>query len=298
MATPQENPALTAELQRLAESHVASAATRFGLTLDYSEESLRQTDDAISKELAAGNSLEDSLLAHGAYVGETLRRRLGGVWVQDERGVALLQGIGGGDLTASPFSWMQSRLANGMGDALAARFSALQQQLSPAAGNPAGPARVSLARPAGAASATASGPSAEELAMLTRSPLLIFLLVAAADGKVDKKEFNEFQKVIVGVMTNATPLLRDAMSRLLPRMEQTFDELEDINPGEELERLAVVLDTHYPKEAKAFKQQLVSIAVSIAESSGGFLGFGSKISNDEKTAIAGIAVTLGLIEGN
>lgn len=291
MATPQENPALTAELQRLAESHVASAATRFGLTLDYSEESLRQTDAAIAKEQAAGNSLEDSLLAHGAYVGETLRRRLGGVWVQDERGVALLQGIGGSDLTASPFSWMQSRLANGMGDALAARFSALQQAASkPAAG-------VSLARPAGA-TAPASGPSAEELAMLTRSPLLIFLLVAAADGKVDKKEFNEFQKVIVGVMTNATPLLRDAMSRLLPRMEQTFDELEDINPGEELERLAAVLDTHYPKEAKAFKQQLVSIAVSIAESSGGFLGFGSKISNDEKTAIAGIAVTLGLIEGD
>lgn len=134
--------------------------------------------------------------------------------------------------------------------------------------------------------------------MLTRSPLLIFLLVAAADGKVDKKEFDEFQKVIVGVMTGATPLLRDAMSRLLPRMEQTFDELEDINPGEELERLAVVLDTHYPKEAKAFKEQLVSIGIKIAESSGGFLGFGSKVSKDEKAAIAGIAVTLGLIEAN
>lgn len=285
MAAPQENPALTAELQRLAESHVASATTRFGLTLDYSQESLRQTDDAIARELAAGNSLEDSLLTHGAYVGETLRRRLGGVWVQDERGVALLQGIGGGDLSASPFSWVQSRLANGMGDALAARFSALQQQMSQA--------RVSVARPAVAA---ASGPSAEEMTMITRSPLLIFLLVAAADGKVDKKEFNEFHNVIVGVMTGATPLLRDAMSRLLPRMEQTFDELEDVNPAEELQRLATVLDTHYPKEAMAFKEQLLNIAVKIAESSGGFLGFGSKISKDEKAVIAGIAVTLGLIE--
>ena len=294
MATPQENPALTAELQRLAESHVALAGTKFGLTLDYSEESLRQTDDVISQQLAVGNSLEDTLLTHGAYVGETLRRRLGGVWVQDERGVALLQGIGGGDLSASPFSWVQSRLANGMSDALAGRFKALQQQL-PQPG--AGAVRVSLARPVAAATVS-SGPTEEDLTTLARSPLLVFLLVAAADGKVDRKEFAGFHKVIVGVMTSATPLLRDAMSRLLPRMEETFDELEDINPVQELERLAGLLDTHYPKEAKVFKEQLVSIAVKIAESSGGFLGFGSKVSKDEKAAIAGIAITLGLIEAD
>ena len=292
MATPQENPALTAELQRLAQSHVDLAATRFGLALDYSEESLSQTDAAISQHLADGNALDDTLLTHGAYVGETLRRRLGGVWVQDERGVALLEGIGAAGLSASPFSWVQARFANGMADALAARFGSLQQQLLQTGSKPAIAARLNVARPATAT----SGPTTAELATITRAPLLVFLLVAAADGKVDKKELAGFQKVIVGVMTAATPLLRDAMSRLLPQMDKFLDELEHINPVEELQRLAGILDTHYPQEAPAFKEQLLSIAVKIAESSGGFLGFGSKVSDDEKAAIAGIGITLGLIE--
>ena len=42
---------------------------------------------------------------------------------------------------------------------------------------------MSLARPAAAATAP-SGPTEEDLTTLARSPLLVFLLVAAADGKV------------------------------------------------------------------------------------------------------------------
>lgn len=279
MTTPQENPALTAELQRLAQSYVETAAQTFGLTLDYSEASLRQTDEAITKFQSGSNALEETLLPYGAYVGETLRRRLGGVWVQDERGVALLDGIGGLDLKASPFSWAQNRLANGMADALAARFEALKQQVL----------QTGSATPA-------TGPSAEENTIITRSPLLIFLLVAAADGKVDRKELAGFEKVISSVMIGATPRLRQAMSDMLPEMEQHLEALSEINPVDELKRLAAVLDTCCPKEAEAFKRELMGIAVKIAESSGGFLGFGSKVSDEEKAAIAGIGITLGLIK--
>jgi len=294
MSTPQENPSLNAELQRLAQSHVELAASRFGLNLDFSEESLRQTDEVIARHQADGQSLEDTLITHGAYVGETLRRRLGGVWVQDERGVALLEAIGGTDLKASPFSWVQSRLADGTAEALASRFSSLKQQLPATTSTPKPAMRLNIKRPATAAAAGAET-SAEDMKTLTRSPLLVFMLVAAADGKVDKKEMEGFQKVVMQVMATATPLLRDAMSRLLPQLDEHLQALRNVDPVEELERLTAILDSQHPQEARQFKEDLMGVAVQIAESSGGFLGFGSKISKDEKAAIAGIGVVLGLI---
>ena len=294
MATPQENPALNTELQRLAQSYVELAATRFGLTLDYSEESLQQTDAVIAKHHAQGQSLEDTLMTHGAYVGETLRRRLGGIWVQDERGVALLEAVGGTHLNASPFSWVQARLTDGTAEALAARFLSLKQQL-PAAGAPKLAAPLSFARATTAPAAETSGPTEADMQTITRSPLLVFMLVAAADGKVDKKEMQAFQKVVMTVMSSATPLLRDAMTRLLPKIDEHLQALREAEPSEEVERLAKILDTHFPQEAKQFKEDLIGVAIQIAESSGGFMGFGSKISKDEKEAIGAIAAVLGLI---
>jgi tellurite resistance protein len=280
MSTPQDNPALNAELARLAESHVESARTIFQWSFDYSEESLEKIDKAIAQFHADGNTLESTVVAYGAYVGETIRRLLGGIWVQDERGVALLDRIGGQDLKASPFSWVQKRFANGMDDSIAYKYKFLKQQVGQT----------------GRAIAPASKPEItdEESEVLVRSPLLVFLIVAAADGKVDKKELAAFQKVIAGVMMGATPLLREAMSEMLPELERHLTELQEMNPVEQLQRLASILDTHFPDEAENFKRGLLNIGIQIAESSGGFLGLGSKVSKDEAMAIVVIAQTLGV----
>lgn len=285
MSTQPENPSLNAELIRIAQSHVDSARQQYALTFDYSEESLGWIDDAIAKFHPDGTVQDSTVIGFGAYVGETIRRLLGGNWVQDERGVALLQRVGGKELSASPFSWVQKRLTNGMEDSVATRYSALKQQIGQVG------VRLNKAAPVGAACPAVT---AEESEMLARAPLLVFLLVAAADGKVDKKELAGFEAIIDVVMEGASPLLRKAMSEMLPQMERFLGEMLGRNPVEDLQRIAAILDAHYPEEAEVFKRSLVAIAIKIANSSGGFLGLGSKISKDEKMAIAAIAVALGL----
>jgi tellurite resistance protein len=290
MSTTQENSVLNSELARLAGKHIEISQQVFGITFDYSEESLQQLDAAIAKFHPDGNVLESTLLPYGAYVGETVRRLLGGVWVQDERGVALLQRIGGMEASASPFSWVQERFSGGMQEPIAGKFESLKQQL--------GQTGVRISAPAQPAAVTPNGGEGEisdaEAEALARAPLLAFVLVAAADGKVDKKEVAAFEKVIGNVMITATPLLRYAMTVLLPNLEAHLAEVCQRNPVEDLRAVAAILDAEFPDEAEAFKHGVVAIAVQIAESSGGFLGFGSKISKDEGMAIAGIAIALGL----
>jgi hypothetical protein len=115
-------------------------------------------DEVISKFLSDGEPSEETLFEHGAYAGETLRRKFGGVWVQDEQGVALLKGIAGRDLQASPFSWVQARFTNGMADALAARFAKFQEEVQQAGGTAATSSPSTTPEPT-----TASAPSEDEL---------------------------------------------------------------------------------------------------------------------------------------
>jgi hypothetical protein len=288
--TPQESPALNAELARLAQAHVENAQQSYSTHFDYSADSLKRIDDVIAQFHADGQAAEAAVLSFGAYVGEAIRRTLGGVWVQDERGVALLQRVAGKDLSASPFSWVQRRFSNGMTESIAEKYSALRQQV--------GTTGVRIARgPSASASApAATSLSPEDDAIVVRSPLLVFLLVAAADGKVDKKELAMFEQIISGVTAGATPLLRDAMARMVPELERHLSDLQERDPVEDLKRLATLLDTQFSDQASAFKHTLVAIGIKIAESSGGFLGFGSKISKTEAQAIAGIAVILGVAQ--
>ncbi len=57
------------------------------------------------------------------------------------------------------------------------------------------------------------------------------------------------------------------------------------HPGEVLRELCIASD---------FKTALFILGKKIAEASGGLLGFGSKISQEEKTALAAIALCLGI----
>src|SRR5436309_1606288 len=109
METPSHDPALAAELQRLAALHVTTCKRTFGLDFEYSEASMELTDDAITKFHPEGASLESTVIAYGAYTGETIRRTLGGVWLQNEHGEAYLAGIGGADISVFPLSWAQKR---------------------------------------------------------------------------------------------------------------------------------------------------------------------------------------------
>ena len=82
---------LTQAIIEHADKHVGVSRDVLGLNFDFSENSLAQVDEAISKFHSDGNLLDSTILGYGSYVGEIIRRNLGAVWVQDERGVASLE---------------------------------------------------------------------------------------------------------------------------------------------------------------------------------------------------------------
>ena len=57
--------------------------------------------------------------AFGSYLGETIRRRLGGQWIADEGDAFCLLNVGNTDTRVFPFSKMEKRFVNGIEDALA-----------------------------------------------------------------------------------------------------------------------------------------------------------------------------------
>lgn len=140
-------------------------------------------------------------------------------------------------------------------------------------------------------------PQIEVMQHLAKAPALVFLIVAASDGKIDEKEIKQFGKI-----------LKDkAYEPLFVAMQQTEMSMTDLilsvknsnnSPVKDLLLIRQILDQLMPADvAKTYKIMLLMLAKSIAEASGGFLGiFGSKISKEEKVALAAIASTLGVLE--
>lgn len=134
-----------------------------------------------------------------------------------------------------------------------------------------------------------------ELEKLQKSPFLIFFIVAAADGKVDKKEVEAFIKILSTPEILKNELMAYLISNVGSKIPNIISEMA-IGQKDyigELTALKEVIDTKLGAEhANNFKITLLKIGKKIAESSGGFFGLGSKISKEEKTALAGIAVCL------
>ena len=132
---------------------------------------------------------------------------------------------------------------------------------------------------------------------LKQSPFLIFFLVAAADGNVDKKEVAALQKLLSDSDNFKNRLLNRIITNVITDIPNIILSMmqKEMNYIEELDKLKNIIDTNLsPTEANEFKIALFMVGKQIAEASGGFLGFGSKISKEEKGALAAIAVCLGI----
>ena len=134
--------------------------------------------------------------------------------------------------------------------------------------------------------------------VLGRAPVLIFLLVAAADGQIDKKELKTFQKligetqyeVLLAMMQQAEASPSEAIQQLLA---------DGGNLIEHLATLTQTLNEVLPSDfASAVKGALFAFARDISQASGGFLGiFGRKMGKEEKAVLALIAQAFGLLKG-
>jgi hypothetical protein len=109
-----------------AESHIKMCKEHFGVDLDYSAESLKTIDEIITKNWPKPpNMLNPVVISFGSYVGETIRRLLGGEWAFDpERGYTLAN-VGGASTRIFPFAKVEKRFVNGEGDSIGFYFAAI-----------------------------------------------------------------------------------------------------------------------------------------------------------------------------
>ncbi len=139
--------------------------------------------------------------------------------------------------------------------------------------------------------------SVEEFEALKKAPILVFFLVAAADGKVDKKETLALLKILSNPSIFNNSLLTRIITNIITELHEMVATISQsqTNYLDELERVGQIVDQYLSAdEANDFKISLFILGKEIAESSGGFFGFGSKVSKAEKIALANIWGSLGI----
>jgi hypothetical protein len=304
---------LAEEIAARAAGHVSNAQETFGITFDYSPQSLQLVDHAITKFHGDRAMFDSTIVTYGCYIGETIRRSLGGEWTpgSDDQGQPVLQAVGG-SVTVFPIAWAAKRFANGDVDRISFKYTALLSTLGRLEEDP--PCLV-LPEVENLSFANADDEDgemtedADELGatdrirseeIIARSPLLVFLLVAAADGRVDKKELLQFQKLLTTASQSQSPLFRQTLNTLPSKLQEYTKSLVEagaISWMLELVQLSGILDEKHADEAKSFKESLYALAVQVAESAGGgWFGLGQKISEEEKAALDMLRATLGLLE--
>lgn len=129
---------------------------------------------------------------------------------------------------------------------------------------------------------------------LEKTPVWAFVLTAASDGKVDKKEIKAFTKELSETMQYKDELAREVFMSLAFRLNELIpkclDSPDKVIAG--LQSAGHVVDAKCPANAEGFKGSVLLVCNNVAESSGGL--FGGKISKNEKTAIMVVASALGV----
>ncbi len=142
--------------------------------------------------------------------------------------------------------------------------------------------------------------TAEQRDVLDGGPALVFLAVAASDGKVNKRETTTFAKVIVeaGHLRAECPSLGRALEASLdkvPEMIARIEASDGFDVEAEMRRVGETVDVCLSEdEAQNYKLGLLYIGKEVAEASGGFFGLGRRICEGEATALKMIAGALGI----
>lgn len=137
----------------------------------------------------------------------------------------------------------------------------------------------------------------DDFETLKNAPFLIFFLISAADGKIDKKEVIEFIKVLSSPESQTHDLMVRVVTNVISSVPERLSAMAaaDINYVVELIKIRLILETNLaPEDALEIKKSLLDLGNRIANASGSFFGFGSKIDKKEKAALEAIATCLGL----
>ena len=127
--------------------------------------------------------------------------------------------------------------------------------------------------------------TASEVELIYKSPMLVCILIAGADGQIDKKEIRQAlnfaekrqRKSLSSVSTLFKEISQDFEDKLKSLIQSYPYETTQRTPliVDELSGLNAIWRKIDPSFAQEFYATLLSIAESIATSSGGLLGYNS-----------------------
>lgn len=133
-------------------------------------------------------------------------------------------------------------------------------------------------------------------ATLQFAPLWVFNIVAGADGKVDKKEQNQFLEIIKHAVRFTNPLVHNILQSISEEFEDLLAKYEEDSrePYVGLADAINLVNEKDPENANVFKMYMFVIGFKIATASGGFLGMGDKMSFEEREVLHKIADVMNL----
>ena len=147
-------------------------------------------------------------------------------------------------------------------------------------------------------SALDQSPIANEL--LARSVFTVFILVASADGPINKRESDELVKQLNHPENYASQLFQSALKIARENGARYTEEItaEGFDAQGELGAVGELLQEEHPEVAKNFTQCLMDFGTAIAKSSTGFFGIGRKVGKDEEETLFVILLALSGLAGN
>ena len=138
--------------------------------------------------------------------------------------------------------------------------------------------------------------SAAEWRTLQMSFFWMYLAIARAEGKVDKKETEAFVSEMRKWILSIDPLVREVTTTFNMEASGIASEVltDGRSPVQGLSEVAEILDRKAtPEQTKEFKGTLLLVGHRIATASGGgVFGLGDKISPEERTVLQVLMVAL------
>jgi hypothetical protein len=131
--------------------------------------------------------------------------------------------------------------------------------------------------------------TAERMELLLDGPLYVFLLIAAADGKVDRKEIDAFARTLAAASRNGAfgELFTLAANRIAQDLGAAFQRATGTISKEDgmavtLTSLASLLTAMGTNDAVLYKRGLLQLGGQVAKSSGGLF---SRVSKSEAAGL-------------
>lgn len=147
--------------------------------------------------------------------------------------------------------------------------------------------------------------SPEQADLIASAPFMIFYLVCAADGTIDKKEVNAFQEQCLTLQPVLATLsdneVAESFKKRLGAIRETLHEVVQRFSSVEdglgyLAEISAAIDGRCGELAVGVKCIFYRMGYDLAAASGGFLGLGPKVSKEEKQVLSLIANVFGVDE--